>query len=90
MYSMGSIAQYVTEIQIDTAALPYSYTRRWAAQIKNVGHVSDHVLPIDVVIYAHTYRIIAIYMPHAGYPSHVSMLALMGSAVRSCMHSQKL
>ena len=42
---------------------------RWADKVITIGTVSDRIMYIDLVIHGRTYRIISVYMPHAGYPA---------------------
>ena len=54
---------------------------RWIDQIKAFRAVSDRIAYVDLCMYGKRYRIISVYLPHAGYPVrdfNVCMDALRG------------
>lgn len=42
--------------------------KRWVHSIAACVQVSDRIVYIDLVVFGKTYRIIAVYVPHQGYP----------------------
>ena len=42
--------------------------KRWVHSITACVQVSDRIVYIDLVVFGKTYRIIAVYVPHQGYP----------------------